>query len=811
MVENIRNVNIKTEVEASYIDYAMSVIIGRALPDIRDGLKPVHRRILYAMLKEGILPNKRFIKSAGVVGEVIKKYHPHGDQAVYDTIVRLAQDFSLRYPMVHGQGNFGSIDGDPAAAYRYTEVKLQKIAMTMLEDIDKDTVDFAPTFDETTQEPVVLPSLLPNLLVNGSSGIAVGMATNVPPHNLGEVIDALIHKIDNTEATAEDLMAFIKGPDFPTSAFLMGRQGLLDMYKTGRGKIKLQAKANIEEDKTGRPVIIVSEIPYQVNKANMIGAIAALADKGTIEGIHDIRDESNKKGIRVVIELKKDSIPRVVLNQLFKHTQMKITFGAIMLAIDKGKPVVFTLPQVLDCHIVHRKGVVRRRTEYLLSKSKRRAHILEGLKIALDNIDLIIAIIRKSASTEEAREELKSKFKLTTLQAQAILDMRLHQLTGLERNKIENELKQKYTEIENYESILANPREIERILKKELLDLRETFNDERRTLIIDDEEDISAEDLIPREDIVILLSHSGYVKRMASNLIRTQHRGGKGSRGIKTKDDDFVEQMYQASTHSYLLIFTSAGKCYWMKGYQIPEGSKQAKGRAIVNLLPLTQQEKIRSIVVVDEFDDQRNVFMATRLGTVKKTNLSLFSNPRSTGIIAINLDDEDDLIFAGLTSGKDNVFLATKGGKSITFGEKDVRPMGRNTRGVRGINLSLGDFVVTSEILQSDYSIFTITEKGIGKRTDVSEYRTQARAGKGIINIKVTERSGYVVGVKQVSDDDEITLISKEGILIKVLMSELRHIGRNTQGVKVMNVSAKDGIVSIEKSYSEEDLGDEE
>jgi DNA gyrase subunit A len=805
MTENIHNVNIKSEVEASYIDYAMSVIIGRALPDIRDGLKPVHRRILYAMLKEGILPSKRFIKSAGVVGEVIKKYHPHGDQAVYDSIVRMVQEFSLRYPLIKGQGNFGSIDGDPAAAYRYTEVKLSKIAMKMLEDIEKDTVEFSPTFDETTREPTNLPALLPNILLNGSSGIAVGMATNIPPHNIGEIIDGIIYKIDNAEATVEELMQFVKGPDFPTGAIITGKTGIFNMYKTGRGKIIIQAKSQIEEVRNGRNAIIVSEIPYMVNKANLITNIAKLANNNIIQGLADIRDESNKKGIRIVIELKRDAIPKVVQNQLYKHTQLKTTFGAIMLAISNGKPIEFTLPQVLDAYILQRKNVVQRRTEFLLAKARKRAHILEGLKIALDNIDLIISIIRSSKTTEEARNKLKTKFNLSTIQAQAILEMKLHQLTGLERINIENELKEKYSEVENFEMILENPREVERIIKKELTELREEFNDERRSQIIDSDDEILPEDLIPKENIVLLLSHSGYIKRISEDSIRAQRRGGKGARGATAKDDDFIEQIYTANTHSYLLIYTSKGKCYWLKGYNIPESSKQAKGRAIINLLPIEQDEKIKSIVVVDDFDDQHFVFMATRKGVVKKSNLTLFSNPRSSGIIAINMDEGDDLIFAGLTTGKDNIFLATKHGKSITFNEKDARPLLRKSRGVRGIVLKSDDEVISAEILNADASIFTITQKGIGKRTNASDYRVQARSGKGIINIKTTLRSGNVVEVKQVTDDDELMLISKNGIMIRVNMKEFRVIGRNTQGVRVMNVSKNDEVISLEKVYNED------
>ncbi len=806
MVDNIHNVNIKSEVESSYIDYAMSVIIGRALPDVRDGLKPVHRRVLYAMYKEGMLPNKKFVKCAGVVGEVIKKYHPHGDQAVYDTLVRMAQDFSLRYPLVNGQGNFGSIDGDPAAAYRYTESKLSKIAIKLLEDIDKDTVDFALTFDETSKEPLVLPSLLPNLLLNGSSGIAVGMATNIPPHNLNEVVDAISHKIENPEATVEDLMEFIKGPDFPTSAIITGKRGIYDLYKTGRGKITVQAKATIEEMKGGRNAIIVTEIPYMVNKSNLIENIVKLVNKGVISGISDIRDESNKKGIRMVIELKRDSIPMVVLNNLYKHTQMKTTFGGIMLAIDKGRPKEFKLNEIIDAYIEHRKEVVIRRTTFLLNKSRKRAHILEGLKIALDNIDLIVSIIRQSKTTEAARNALKEKFNLSSLQAQAILDMKLQQLTGLERINVENELKSKYADIENYEMILGNPREIARIILGELKELKETYGDERRTVITDSEDEVVPEDLIPKEDIVIALSHSGYIKRLNEDMIRSQRRGGMGAVGMKTKEDDFVEQLYSGNTHSYLLIFTNKGKCYWLKGYDIPEGTKQSKGRAIVNLLPVQPDEKVRSIVVVDEFDDQHHLFMATKNGTIKKSNLQLFSNPRSSGIIAMNLSDDDDLIFAGLTSGSNKILLATEHGKSITFREKDARPMGRNTQGVIGIRLENKDRVVSAEILNENASIFTITQFGIGKRTDASEYRVQTRAGKGIINIKVTPKSGNVVDVKQVNDNDEMMIISKNGIMIRIKMSEFRTIGRNTQGVKVMTLKNDDEIVSIEKVFFNEE-----
>ncbi len=806
MPENIQERSIKSEVESSYIDYAMSVIIGRALPDIRDGLKPVHRRILYVMHREGILPNKRFVKSANVVGMVLGKFHPHGDGAVYDSIVRMAQEFSMRYPLVHGQGNFGSIDGDPAAAYRYTEAKLSKIAVKMLEDIDKDTVDFIPNFDETTLEPTVLPALLPNFLLNGSSGIAVGMATNVPPHNLGEIVEALVHVIDNPESSVDELFQFIKGPDFPTGAIVTGISGIHDMYRTGRGRIIMQAKASIEEAKGGKAVIIVSEIPYMVNKSNLIEAIAKCADDGIITGISDIRDESNKNGIRVVIELKRDAIPKVVLNLLYKHTQMRTTFGAIMLAIDKGRPKEFNLKEILGAYLDHRRLVVRRRTEHLLAKAQRRAHILEGLKIAVDNIELIIELIKTSPNPDTAKERLKEKFNLSTIQVQAILEMQLQRLTGLERSNIEAELKEKYKEIEQYQMILSNPREIERIIRNELLSLKEDFSEPRRTIIVASEEEIDPEDLIPKEDIVISMTHSGYIKRLNQLEIRTQRRGGRGSTGMKTKEDDFVEKIFTSSTHSYLLVFTSIGKCYWLKGYDIPEGTKQSKGRSIAQLLPMTQDEKIKSIVCIDDFDDKHFVFMATKKGIVKKSNLSLYSNPRSSGIIAVNLEEGDDLIYAGLTSGKDKVFLATKDGKCITFNESDARSIGRNTIGVIGIRLEGDDHVVGAAILASTESIFTVTEKGIGKRTPSESYRVQSRGGKGIINIKLSDRSGCVVAVKQVSDDDEVMVISKNGIMIKMRMSDFREIGRNTQGVRVINLDKEDSVVSFEKSFIEND-----
>ncbi len=792
-------VNIEDEMKTSYINYAMSVIVGRALPDIRDGLKPVHRRILYAMFSEGLLSNKKYSKSAGVVGEVIKKYHPHGDTAIYDALVRMVQDFNMRYPLVDGQGNFGSIDGDPPAAYRYTEARLTKIAEEMLADIDKETVDFAPNFDETTEEPLVLPSKTPNLLINGSSGIAVGMATNIPPHNLSEVIDGLIMLLDNPKAAISDLMKVVKGPDFPTAGFIHGTGGIKDAFNTGRGTIQMRARAIIETNpKNDKESIIVTELPYQVNKAKLIERIAELVRDKKIEGITDLRDESDREGMRIVIELKKGAIAGVVLNQLYKHTSMQSTFGVIMLALVNKQPRVLNLKEALHYFVEHRKEVVIRRTRYDLRKAEERRHILEGLKIALDNLDAVISLIRKSKTPEEARTGLMEKFKLTHIQAQAILDMKLQKLTGLEREGILNEYKEILKTIESLKSVLADERLVKKIVKEELTEIKEKYGDERRTEIVPETKEITLEDMIASEEMVITISHSGYIKRNPLTLYRSQRRGGKGMIGMETKEEDFVEHLFVASTHDYLLFFTNNGKVYWLKVYEVPEAGRQAKGKAIINLLQLSADEKLTTILPVSKFEDGRYVVMCTKMGVIKKTSLSAFSNPRAGGIIAVSIDKGDSLVAAGLTDGKKEILIGTKKGLGIRFNEDDVRDMGRTARGVRGIDLQKGNEVVGMEIVKDNSTIMTIAENGFGKRTELDEYRLQSRGGKGIITIKTTERNGDVVGILQVSDDDEIMMITAHGKVIRLKLKSIRTIGRNTQGVRLFDLDKEDKIKDV-------------
>ncbi|MCC6347167.1 MAG: DNA gyrase subunit A [Nitrospirales bacterium] len=790
-------ISIEEEMKVSYLDYAMSVIIGRALPEVRDGLKPVQRRILYAMFREGLLPNKKYSKSAGVVGEVLKKYHPHGDSAVYDAMVRLAQDFNMRYPLVDGQGNYGSIDGDPAAAYRYTEARLAKIAEELLADIDKETVNFVPNFDETTEEPSVLPTRIPNLLINGSAGIAVGMATNIPPHNLGEVVDGLIMLLDNPDVTVTELMAVIKGPDFPTGAMIHGTGGIVDAYTNGRGLIKVRAKAIIEREARGGDSIIVTELPYQVNKARLIEKIAELVREKRIEGVSDIRDESDRDGIRVVLELKRGEMAQVVLNNLYKHTQMESTFGIIMLALVGGQPHILSLKRMLRYFLEHRRDVVLRRTRFELRKAEEKAHVLEGLKIALDHLDAIITLIRNAKSPEEAKAGLMAGYPLSAIQAQAILDMRLQRLTGLERDKIIRDYEETLQEIERLKAILSSDTLVTKIIKDELIEVRGKYADERRTEIMPAAADLTIEDLITEEEMVITVSHLGYIKRNPLSIYRSQRRGGKGLTGMETREEDYVEQLFIGSTHDYMLFFSNLGRLYWQKVYQIPEAGRTAKGKALVNLLPLSEGEKITTALNVREFKEGYLV-MFTKAGIVKKTALEEYSNPRSKGIIAVNLDEGDELIAVKRTNGENDLIIGTRNGLAARFKEEDVRAVGRTARGVIGIRLSKGDEVVSANVVEERSSLLTVTEKGLGKRTKSEEYPVHGRGGKGVISIKITERGGKAVGLLQVKDEDEVVLITSSGKLIRTLAGNISLLGRNTQGVKLMDLEQDDRIVSM-------------
>ena len=792
-------ISIEEEMKGSYLDYAMSVIIGRALPEVRDGLKPVQRRILYAMFREGLLPNRKYSKSAGVVGEVLKKYHPHGDTAVYDALVRLAQDFNMRYPLVDGQGNFGSVDGDPAAAYRYTEARLAAIAEELLADIDKNTVDFIPNFDETTEEPLVLPSRIPNLIINGSSGIAVGMATNIPPHNLGEVIDGLARLIDNPDATLKDLMSSIKGPDFPTGGIIHGVDGIMQAYNEGKGLIKVRAKARIEREHRGGENIIITELPYQVNKARLIEKMAELVREKTIEGISELRDESDRDGIRIVIELKRGEMAQVVLNNLYKHTQMETTFGIILLALVNGQPRILTLKRMLSHFMQHRRDVVLRRTRFELKKAEERAHILEGLKIAIDYLDAIIALIRSSKTPEEARNGLVREYPLTEIQAQAILDMKLQRLTGLEREKIVREYAETLKDIARLKAILENEALVSQIMKDELLEIRKTYADERKTEITSETKEITMEDLITDEEMVITLSHQGYIKRNPLSAYRSQRRGGKGLIGMETKEEDFVSELFIGATHDYMLFFSNLGRLYWLKIYQIPEAGRAAKGKALVNLLALSEGERITTALPVRTFKEGFLV-MFTKNGTVKKTALEEYSNPRGKGIIAVTLDEGDELISVRKTDGKSDLIIGTKKGLSIRFNEEDAREMGRTAKGVRGIRLVKGDEVVSAEVAGEKTAILTVTEKGLGKRSKIEEYPVQSRGGKGVISIKIIEKGGKAVGLMQVRDEDEVVMITSSGKLIRTLAGNISLHGRNTQGVKLMDVEGDDKIVSIGK-----------
>lgn len=791
-------VNLEQEMRNSYIDYAMSVIVSRALPDVRDGLKPVHRRILYAMQEAGMTSGKPYKKSARIVGEVLGKYHPHGDSSVYDAIVRMAQDFSMRYMLADGHGNFGSVDGDPPAAMRYTEVRMAKIAELMLQDIDKDTVDFVPNYDESLKEPSVLPSKFPELLVNGTSGIAVGMATNIPPHNMSEVIDGVLMLIDNPDASVEELMTVIKGPDFPTGGLIMGTTGIRDAYTTGRGSVKMRAKAHIETMSNGKPRIVVTELPYQVNKARLIEKIAELARDKQIEGITDLRDESDRKGMSIVIELRKDINPDIMLNQLYKHTQLQDTFGVIMLALVDNQPRILTLKQVLHYYIQHQEDVITRRTRYELSKAEARAHILEGLTIALDHLDAVITTIRESQTADIARNALMDGFKLSEKQAQAILDLRLQRLTGLEREKIEEEYQEVLKKIEWLKSVLADESKIMTIIKDELTAVKEKYGDARRTTITYDMSEMSEEDLIADEDVVLTISHNNYIKRMKLDTYNKQNRGGQGILGMSTKEGDFVENILITTTHHTILFFTSRGRVYYLKAYQIAEASRQARGTALINLLKLDKGEKITAVLQVREYNPAKFLFMATRKGIVKKVQLSEFNTSRKLGVIALKLDDDDELIGVKQTDGQKQIVIGTRNGYAIIFDEEEVRSMGRIARGVKGIKLRDGDEVVGMDTIKRDSEILTVTAGGYGKRTKVEEYTTHHRGAMGVINLRVTEKTGEVIGLKVVRDGQELMLISTNGIIIRTGLDKISVIGRASQGVIIMKTAEDDKVASM-------------
>ena len=804
--EKIVPIYIEEEVKNSYLNYAMSVIVGRALPDVRDGLKPVHRRILYAMKDLSLEHNKPFKKAARIVGETLGKYHPHGDLAVYDALIRMAQDFSLRYPLVEGQGNVGSVDGDSPAAMRYVEARLAAISDEMLADIDKGTVNFVPNFDASLVEPRLLPALLPNLLVNGSSGIAVGMATNMPPHNLAEIIEGIIYCIDNPDCEVKDLMRYVKGPDFPTAGLICGRNGIQEAYTTGKGKLILRARASIERQKQGKDFIIFTEIPYQVNKSSLIESIAALVEEKKIEGISDIRDESDKEGLRIVVELRRDVEPQIILNQLFKHTQLEVTFGIINLALVDGRPRILDLKQLVSHYILHRKEIIRRRTTFDLERARQRAHILEGLKIALKYLDRIIKTIKTSKTVAIAKEALMKNFDLTDIQAQAILEMQLQRLTALERDKIDAEYLDLIKKIELYQSILASEKKVEGIIKDELAELKKKYQDERLTEIVAEAEEIEIEDLIAEEDVVITTSHSGYIKRLPVSAYRKQKRGGKGATGAELREEDFIEHLFVASTKDYLLIFTDKGRVHWLKVYEIPQGSRTAKGKAIINLLQLAQDEKASSNIPVKEFSPDKFLVMATKLGLIKKTRLDEYSNPRKGGIIGITLEKGDELIGVKLTDAKQELLLATRLGKAIRFPESQVRDMGRQAKGVRGISLAKHDEVIAMAIAQKDATVLTVTELGFAKRTPISQYRLQRRSGKGIINIKVTKKNGQAVSLKIVSDKDELMVITQNGMFLRCPIKDIRATGRSSQGVRLIKLDAKDRVSSVASIIAEEE-----
>ena len=802
----IIEVNIEEEMKTSYLDYAMSVIVSRALPDVRDGLKPVHRRILYAMNELGTTPDKPYRKSARVVGDVLGKYHPHSDTSVYDAMVRLAQDFNTRYPLVDGHGNFGSVDGDSPAAMRYTEVRMTKLTLEMLRDINKETIDYRPNFDETLKEPVVLPSRFPNLLVNGSSGIAVGMATNIPPHNLNEIIDGLIMLIEEPESSIEDLMKVIKGPDFPTGAIIMGKDGIQSAFNTGRGKIKIRAVAEIEEYTRGRNKIIIKELPYQVNKARLIEKIAELVRDKKIEGISDLRDESDREGMRIVIELKRDANPNVVLNNLYKQTQLQTTFGVIMLALVDEEPRVLNLKQMLRYYLDHQKEIIIRRTQFDLNKAEDRAHIVEGLRIALDNIDEVINIIRSSKEESIARQRLMDSFKLSEKQAQAILDMRLRRLTGLEREKLDEEYESLIKEINRLKEILASERLIYGIIREELLEIKEKYGDKRKTKIMPSADDINIEDMIEEEDVIITLTHFGYIKRMPEDTYKTQRRGGRGITGLTTREEDFVEDLFITSTHDTILFFTNKGKVYSLKAYEIPEGGRQARGTAIINLLNLTGNERISAIVPIEKYNPDTNLLFITKKGIIKKTKLDQFKNIRKTGIIAISLKDKDELIDVRKTNGKREMIVVTNNGMSIRFNEKDVRNMGRNAMGVKAITLKDDDRVVAMDLVEEGNDLLVVSEFGFGKRTSLDEYRTQNRGGVGIKTYNVKKKTGKLVSAKVIDEKDEIIMISISGIIIRLKAKDISVMGRNTQGVTLMKMSNKEDKVMAVAKYVEEE-----
>ena len=808
--ESLR-INIEDEMRTSYLDYAMSVIVGRALPDVRDGFKPVHRRVLFAMHEAGNAHDKPYKKSARIVGDVMGKYHPHGDAAIYDTLVRLAQDFSMRYPLVDGQGNFGSIDGDPPAAMRYTEVRMARLAEEMLADIEKDTVEFGPNYDGQQKEPLVLPSRFPNLLVNGSSGIAVGMATNIPPHNMGEIVDAIVAQIDNPEISIDALMQHVKGPDFPTAGFICGRAGIVQAYRTGRGIIAMRARAAIEEGKKGKDHIVVTEIPYQVNKTRLIEQIASLVNDKKIDGITDIRDESDRDGIRIVLDLRRDAVPKVILNNLYKHTQMQETFGAIFLAIVNNRPQVLNLKQMIGHFIDHRREVVTRRTAYDLARAEERAHVLEGLKIALDNLDEMVTLIRAAKTPDEARQAMRLRFKLSDVQAQAILDLKLQRLTGLERQKIVDEYAEILKEIARYREILANERLVYALIVEELRAIRKTYADARRTELIAEAGEIAVEDMIAEEEMVITVSHAGYVKRSPLSTYRSQRRGGKGKIGMTTREEDFVEHLFVASTHAHILIFTTRGRVHWLKVHEIPQIGSAGKGKNIVNFVELSPEEKVSALLTTKDFTEDRFVVFCTRRGIVKKTPLSAYGNPRAGGIIAIGIDAGDELLSAKLTDGKQEIFMATSQGQAIRYSEADARSMGRSAHGVIGMRLRESDSIVEMDALRApDSTILTVSERGYAKRTEIAEYRLQGRGGSGIINLKVTEKTGPVVQAMEVAGDDQVMVITAYGKIIRTDVRDISLLGRPTQGVRLIHLEGDDRVVAVARVAEKDNDGTE-